>query len=273
MYSSSRCFQLSLRFIKWFHCSVSLATSRRMLRVSCRFWSSASKAAQGENQISSKTSLKLPRKLLYEPTESLVSDTGGSLATYCLPLNKLLSTIGLLSSSCLLNALWSSWKGKQTKEIMKSWHFTVAALSVEKFLNCIRNELSRDSRRHFYCLRFHWETLLWVKLWASVSAQGTFSFASLLFIRLNNNHCQNFFFALLCLLLNVQITIQFLKRQFSVFLNNKTIFFLSLLANPNSPVFFLLLFLRFIHCCAHDKEGEMPRMFFQPSSSSHSVFL
>lgn len=57
---------------------------------------------------------------LNEPSESLVSETGGSLATYCLPLSKLLSTIGLLSSSWRLNALWSSLK--ETKQ-RKSWDF------------------------------------------------------------------------------------------------------------------------------------------------------
>lgn len=39
------------------------------------------------------------------PSVSLLSDIGGSLATYCLPLSKLLSTIGLLSSNWRRNAL------------------------------------------------------------------------------------------------------------------------------------------------------------------------
>lgn len=42
------------------------------------------------------------------PSVSLVSERGGSLAMYCRPLSRLLSTTGLLSSNCLRNARWSS---------------------------------------------------------------------------------------------------------------------------------------------------------------------
>lgn len=111
MYSSNRCFQLSLRFIRWLHCSVSLATSRRMLLVRARFGSSPSKAVRRKKRLKRVIREKCQ---LYKPSESLVSETGGSLATYCLPLSKLLSTIGLLSSSWRLNALWSSLK--ETKQ-------------------------------------------------------------------------------------------------------------------------------------------------------------
>lgn len=37
------------------------------------------------------------------PSESLISETGGSFATCCLPLMRLVSTIGRLDSNCLLN--------------------------------------------------------------------------------------------------------------------------------------------------------------------------
>lgn len=43
MYSSKRCFQLSDRSIRWFHCSDNLDTSRLMLRVNSRFCSSFDK--------------------------------------------------------------------------------------------------------------------------------------------------------------------------------------------------------------------------------------
>lgn len=43
IYSSNLCCQLSERPIKWFHCSESFATSRRMLRVNSRFCSSFDK--------------------------------------------------------------------------------------------------------------------------------------------------------------------------------------------------------------------------------------
>lgn len=70
---------------------------------------------------------------------SLVSDTGGSLATYCLPLSKLLSTIGLLSSSCLLNALWSSCEEKKErrKERMS-----------DLMSSCVRTSNSRTREEH-----------------------------------------------------------------------------------------------------------------------------
>ena len=45
------------------------------------------------------------------PSESDVSDSGGSLAMYWRPLSKLFSTTGRLSSSCLLKPRWSSCKG------------------------------------------------------------------------------------------------------------------------------------------------------------------
>lgn len=52
---------------------------------------------------------------IFLPSVSLVSDTGGSLATYWRPLNKFASTIGRLSSSWRRNALWSScsWRVKE----------------------------------------------------------------------------------------------------------------------------------------------------------------
>lgn len=128
IYSSKRCFQLSLRLIRWFHCSVNLATSLRILRVSSRFWSSADK--KRESASNAVTGLKFSKSWINnchwnKPSVSLVSDSGGSLATYCRPLIKLLSTMGLLSSNCLLNALWSSYE-RFRKRKGKFWlHFTV----------------------------------------------------------------------------------------------------------------------------------------------------
>lgn len=66
--------------------------------------------------------------LLYSlPSVSLVSEIGGSLATYCFPLNKLLSTIDRLSSNWRLNALWSSWELVKRQENLISHVFAMPA--------------------------------------------------------------------------------------------------------------------------------------------------
>lgn len=48
--SSSRCFHMSLRLIRWCHCSVNFVSSRRMLRVSSRFCSSADKKRESASR-------------------------------------------------------------------------------------------------------------------------------------------------------------------------------------------------------------------------------
>lgn len=87
---------------------------------------------------------KKMRAPIDSPSESDVSERGGSLAMYCRPLSKLFSTIGRLSSSCLLNPRWSSCNAEETRPREEGEERDrVHARVVARLLACTPDNLSR----------------------------------------------------------------------------------------------------------------------------------
>lgn len=63
--------------------------------------------------------VELNANITNSPSESEVSDSGGSLAMYWRPLSRLFSTIGRLSSSCLLKPRWSSCNAQENVHVRR----------------------------------------------------------------------------------------------------------------------------------------------------------
>lgn len=62
---------------------------------------------------------ELNANITNSPSESEVSESGGSLAMYWRPLSRLFSTIGRLSSSCLLKPRWSSCNAQENVHVRR----------------------------------------------------------------------------------------------------------------------------------------------------------